>query len=155
MWKLLAARSPCSSALRTSLAVPFPSPSVPPEVYWRRGFGSVIPANSFASATCYHTRACPHCATPASGSVIIVLCLVSSYVKIYSKERPLCDRFSGLRGLLIKLNGSVSEVMRITSQGPVYRVLMSFILTEQAQPGLQEPSVHWLQLSVAIAQPAV
>lgn len=134
--------------------VPFPSPSVPPEVCRQRGFGSVVPANSFASAACHHTRVCPRCATPASGSVIIILCLVFSDVKIHSKERPLCDRFSVLHGLLSKLNGSMSEVTRIPAQGRGVGLLMSSILTEQAPSGLQEASAHWLD-TVAIAQPAV
>lgn len=50
---------------------------------------------------------CPHGDTAVSIFVIIILPLVTIYMKIYSKKRPLCGVCWGLCGWLLRWNGSV------------------------------------------------
>lgn len=100
-----------------------PLPQIPLAVCRLNAFGSISPvpaiylSQGFVSGTCYCRNTCLCCDIPASTSVIIILLLAHSSMKISPKIRLLW-----YFNLLIKLSGSSTEIIRVLSQRPGYWV---------------------------------
>lgn len=93
------------------------------EVCRLKGTGTMIPvwifvsAHSFVSATCEHRNDGPRGDRPAHVSVIRILFFITSYMKIYSKLRSLCDPFRAVP-LVNQMDLFVRSYI-IPSKGPI------------------------------------
>ena len=94
------------------------------EVCRLKGTGTMIPvwifvsAHSFVSATCEHRNDGPHGDTPARITVVrILFFFITSYMKIYSKIRSLCDPFRAVP-LVNQMDLFVRSYI-IPSKGPI------------------------------------